>query len=106
MLTYRQDGEKECNMLEIRLTQPAWYMGGYYRLHTDDGKPSVTVLHEYYTAQAVDNADNDYDVYWSISNRRAFEAGSVDCCDWDNPDEIYSWHDSKPVTAKIINIRE
>lgn len=101
-MTWQNGGESERIMLEIRLTQPAWYTNGYYRLHTDEGKPSTTVLHEYYTVQAVDNAGNDYDVYWSISNREAFYNGDEDCCDWDEPEEIYSWHEGKPVSAKII----
>lgn len=89
-------------MLEIRLTESAQIGSGEYPLHTDDGKLSIYVLHEYYTAHAVDDAGNDYDVYWEITNREAFDAGDDDCCDWGHPVEIYSWHDHKPVTANII----
>lgn len=92
-------------MLNIKLTQSAYLQSGEYRLHTDDGKPSISVLHEYYTAHAIGDDGNDYDVYWSIANKAAFDAGDEDCCNWDEPDEIYSWSDHKPVSAKIYWIK-
>ena len=89
-------------MKRIKLTQNAYYVGGEYRLHTEGGDLSKTVLNGYYTASAVDEEGNEYSIYWSIANREAFDAGDEDCCNWENPEEVYSWEDKKPINAEII----
>lgn len=88
-------------MLKIKLTQDAYVSSGEYRLHTDAGKPSITVLTTWYEALASDNEGNEYRVFWEISNQEAFDSGNEDCCDWNNPIEIYSYKDQKPVKAEI-----
>lgn len=50
----------------------------------------------------MDEEGNEYSIYWSIANREAFDAGDEDCCNWENPEEVYSWEDKKPINAEII----
>ena len=92
-------------MLTIKLTDNAHiegYEGAFYRLHTDDGKASACGIHgNWYEATATDENGNEYCVVWEISNKEAFNNGDEDCCDWDNPAEIYSYADGKPVEAVI-----
>lgn len=73
----------------LALIQDAYICGGEYRLHTDDGKPSACVLHNYYTATAIDADGNNYAVYWEISNDyNPAENDESSACDWDSPVEI------------------
>lgn len=92
-------------MLKIKLTQDAYvegYEGAFYRLHTYDGKLSALgIQNNWYTANAIDEKGNEYKIVWAITNREAFERGDEDCCDWDNPSEIYSYADGKTVEAEI-----
>lgn len=93
-------------MLKIKLTQDAYvqgYEGALYRLHTDDGKPSTDVIfNNWYFANATDDYGNEYDVVWKIEDQESFENGDEDCCDWDNPTEIFSHKDNKPIDAEIL----
>lgn len=86
-------------MVKIKLTQEPYICGGEYRLHTDDGNPATGILSgDYYTATATDNAGNDYSVFWEIKGTDANEDYIVS---WDDPVEVYSWTDNKPLNAVI-----
>ena len=85
-------------MLKIKLTNEAYLASGEYRLHTDEGKPATGVLREYYTASATDNAGNDYSVFWEIEGT---DGNGDHIVLWDDPIEVYSWTDNKPVKAAI-----
>ena len=94
-------------MLKIRLTQDAYLTNNGEDYHdyldsngnlTEDG---VIRGVAYYTAHAVDEEGNEYFVNWNINNLDAFNSGDEDCCNWDEPDEIYSYTDNKPVKAEI-----
>lgn len=93
-------------MLKIRLTQEAHaegYKGAFYRLTTNDRKQSACgIWDNWYEASAEDSEGNEYRVVWEISNTEAFNNGDNDCCDWDNPAEIFSYTDGKPIEAEII----
>lgn len=92
-------------MIIVNLTQNPYINSGEYRLHTDDGKPSIYVLHEWYTAAATDENRNEYIIIWRV--REDFNADEnpdeSDACDWDNPAEIIRIDDGANVTdrAKI-----
>lgn len=77
-------------MKEIRLTQEAYVCGecgGY----------------NWYEAMAADREGNEYLVKWEIEDYAAFENGDEEeCCDWDNPVEVYSFEEHKTVEAKIL----
>lgn len=92
-------------MLKIRLTQDAHvegYDGAFYRFATEDGKSAATgIWDNWYEANAEDTEGNEYRVVWEISNMDAFNSGDEDCCNWDEPAEIYSYKDNKPVEAEI-----
>lgn len=92
-------------MLKIRLTEQAQlegYDGAFYRFHTADGKLAVTgIWNNWYESHAIDENGNEYRIVWIISNHEAFENGDEDCCNWDEPEEIYSYTDGKPVKAEI-----
>lgn len=93
--------------MKIRLTQDAHiegYKGAVYRLHTDDGKPSIYVIRDsWYEATASDDNGNEYSVVWRI--KEDFDAATnpdeSDACNWDEPAEIVSVETGKPITAEI-----
>ena len=86
-------------MVKIRLTQQAYLTSGEYRLHTDTGKPATGILSgEYYTASATDNAGNEYSVFWEITGT---DGNGNHIVSWDDPIEVYSWTDNKPIEAVI-----
>lgn len=93
-------------MLEIKLTQPAHiegYNGAFYRFHTENGTQSASgIWDNWYEAAAVDESGNEYRVVWEISDYEAYNNGHGDCCDWENPAEIYSYTDHKPIKANIV----
>lgn len=86
--------------MKIRLTQDAYISSGEYRLHTEDGKPSIYVLREWYEAAATDEDGNDYLVVWRI------DPDDSDACDWDTPAEITQLSTGGNVTrtAKIEGV--
>ena len=95
-------------MLNIKLTQDAYLTNNGEDYHdylddngnlTEDGAMKGVA---YYTAHAIDNSGNEYDVNWNISNLDAFNSGDEDCCNWDEPDEIYDCSTGKSVEANII----
>lgn len=92
-------------MRKIKLTENACvegYEGAFYRFHTENGTLSPCgIWDNWYEASAVDEDGNEYRVVWEISDHEAFNNGDEDCCDWDNPAEIYSYADRKPVEAEI-----
>lgn len=92
-------------MLNIKLTEQAHvegYGGAFYRFHTENGALSASgIWDNWYEAAAVDQNGNEYRIVWEISNHEAFISGDEDCCDWENPAEIYSYTDGKPVEAEI-----
>ena len=93
--------------MKIRLTQDAHiegYSGAEYRLHTDDGKPSIYVIRDnWYEATATDENGNAYRIVWRV--REDFDVNEnpdeSDACDWDAPAEINSIETGKPVKAEI-----
>lgn len=94
-------------MMKIRLTQDAYVDGNGTDYHdyidangnlTEEGALQGVV---FYTANAVDENNNEYRVTWKISDIDAYNSGDEDCCNWDEPDEIYSYKDNKPVKAEI-----
>ena len=94
-------------MLKIRLTQEAYVTanGQDYHDYTDEcgnlTEEAVKSGIVYYTANAIDDEGNEYTVNWNISDLNAYNNGDEDCCNWDEPDEIYSYADGKPVKAEI-----
>ena len=93
--------------MKIRLAQDAHiegYNGAEYRLHTDDGKPSIYVIRDnWYEATATDDNGNEYLVVWRI--KEDFDVNEnpdeSDACNWDEPAEIINIETGKPVTAEI-----
>lgn len=67
-------------------TQPT-DVGGEYRLHTEEGTPSVYVLSgSWYEAQGEDERGERYRIYWTIRDGyNAAEDDEDDACDWANP---------------------
>lgn len=79
------------------------YEGAFYRFHTENGTLSPCgIWDNWYEAEATDESGNEYRVVWEISNHEAFNNGDEDCCDWDNPAEIYSYSERKAITATIV----
>lgn len=92
--------------IRIMLTQDAYVCTGEYRLHTEDGAPSIYVLYDWYEASAADAAGNEYTVYWKIrSNYDPETMEECDACDWDHPVEIIRQDNGANVTdeAEIID---
>lgn len=92
-------------IISVNLTQDPYINSGEYRLHTDNGKPSIYVLYEWYAAAATDENKNEYLIIWRV--REDFNADEnpdeSDACDWDDPAEIIRLDDGENVTdrAKI-----
>lgn len=90
--------------MKITLKQDAYICSGGYRLHTDSGKPSISVLNEWYEASATDAAGNDYMVIWRV--KPDFDAATnpdeSDACDWDSPAEIMRLDDGANVTGAAV----
>ena len=90
-------------MKKIKLTQDAYICSGEYRLHTDDGKPSIAVLSAWYEAMAEDAEGNEYLVVWAV--KQGFDAATnpdeSDACDWDNPEEIMRQDTGENVTGSV-----
>lgn len=92
--------------IKIMLTQDAYPCSGEYRLHTEDGAPSIYVLRDWYEASAADAAGNTYTVVWKIRGDYDPETmEECDACDWDNPEEVKRDEDGANVTdeAEIID---
>lgn len=89
-------------MIIVNLTQDPYINSGEYRLHTDDGKPSIYVLHEWYAAAATDENRNEYLIIWRV--REDFNADEnpdeSNACDWDNPAEIIRLDNGANVTGR------
>ena len=92
-------------MLKIKITnQPhaEGYKGAFFRFTTKDGKQSIKgIWDNWYEASATDDNGNEYRIVWAITNNEAFVSGDEDCCNWDEPNEIYSYTEGKPVEAEI-----
>lgn len=88
-------------MLKITLKENPYvsgYSGAFYRFHTENGSLSATgIWDNWYEAEALDSDGNEYRVVWEISNYEAYNSGDEDCCDWDNPAEIYSYAEGNPL---------
>ena len=92
--------------IKIMLMQDAYVCCGEYRLHTEDGAPSIYVLRDWYEASAADEAGNEYMVYWKIRSDYDPETMEEDsACQWGSPVEIIRQDNGANVTdeAEIID---
>jgi len=91
-------------MEKIKLVQNAYFdghNGGFLNYIDSDGKPSFYGLkNSWYRAEAVDEKQNNYTVYWSIYDFDAFHNGDEDCCNWLKPYMVID-KDGKNVADKI-----
>jgi hypothetical protein len=94
-------------MLKIKLTQDAYVASNgqdYHDFINENGsltKEAVEFGIVFYEAHAIDENGNEYRISWKINDLDAYNTGDEDCCDWDNPSEIYSYADGKTVEAVI-----
>ena len=100
----RNEKGEFCMQIHIVLTDEAYPCAGEYRLHTDDGKPSICVLNKWYEAHAADKFDNEYRVIWRIRDDYDEETDDAEyACDWDSPAEVVGlWKGGEIVTEKVI----
>ena len=87
-------------MVKIKLTQDARYRRGEKHLHTNMGSQSLYALNEWFEAIGVDSFGNNYEVVWAITKPDAVDL--EDMCDWDFPEEVFSFSENKPISAQII----
>lgn len=86
----------------IKITQDACICSGEYRLHTDDGKPSICALSDWYEASATDDNGAEYRVIWRIRVDYDSTCGDEsDACDWSEPAEIIRLDDGANVTDSV-----
>lgn len=93
--------------MTITLVQDAYLAGTFRRLPTVDGKASVSAMEgEWYEAMAVDDEENEYDVYWEISDDVDINTLDDECdaCDWDNPVAVVQRDPWRDVTSKVTKI--
>lgn len=84
---------------EIKLVRDAYLTGSYYRLPTEDGKPSVYVMEgSWYQAEGEDASGNEYTVFWAILPDWDGE-DEGDACDWEHPVAIVREDPWADVTA-------
>lgn len=92
--------------MKLILIQDAYIQSGEYRLHTDEGKPSIYVLKNWYEAYATDADDNKYLIIWKIKPDFdiATNPDEYEACNWNTPEEIIQLDTGKNVTdqAEII----
>lgn len=107
--TAQKGGKQEDKiMTNIKITQDATicgYNGAEYRLHTEDGKPSVYVIRDnWYEATAQDADGNEYLIVWTIREDFDINADTDEsnACDWDNPEEVIRLDDGANVTNSVV----
>ena len=85
--------------------QSAYPSGGFVRLPTVDGKPSIYIMEgSFYEAHGVDEEGLEYLVYWNP--RDSYDASCMDeadACDWENPTAIVSLADGRLVEKQKCN---
>ena len=70
--------------------QQAVASGGFIRLPTAEGTPSIYVMEgDFYEAAGTDDSGNCYTLYWNL--RETYDPENddeSDACDWENPAAI------------------
>lgn len=75
-------------MTNINLTCNAYATGDFYRLPTEDGKPSTEAMRgTWYQADAADAEGAEYIVFWAI-NPDWDGADEADACSWEHPTAV------------------
>jgi hypothetical protein len=89
-------------MIKIKLTQEPYitgYYGSFFPEYDEKGKASTEGWWgAMYTAQAVDDDGNEYEVLWKIINDEGPEDSA---CDWNNPVMILD-EKHRNITKKVI----
>ena len=76
------------------------YEGAFYRFN--GGSSACGIWDNWYIAYGNDDEGTKYRIVWSITNTEAFNNGDEDCCNWDNPDEIYDMDNNVVIENAII----
>lgn len=87
-------------MVKIKV-ENVYPSGGFVRLPTEDGEPSVYAMEgDFFEGRGVDDSGNEYTIYWWTRDGYAPETGEEsDACDWAAPAAIVSDREKRTLVA-------